>query len=389
MSYQTDDFSFPAVRTAIEFGLGAVSRLPEILVKLGVKRPLIVSDPGVEKAGVVRVVLKTLESAGLVATVFAEVPQDSSVGIVDKAVALLQRERCDGVIGIGGGSSLDTGKCVAIRATDERPLLELAGLGKVDQEPLPLVAIPTTAGTGSEVSYWAVTRDDDTSTKFSVGGELVFPRVALCDPELTVGLPPMLTATTGMDALTHAIESYTNRSHQPISEALTLQAVEHAAHHIVSATSDGSNTDARYGMMLASMLAGLGMNPTRLGIVHALAMPFGSGTLRIAHGAANAVMLPHVMEFNLSAAPRKYAQVARAMGVEGEFRDDLQLARAGLERLREIIGSLGIATTMGELGLTRDHVPGVCEEAMKSGNIAANPREITRSELEELCYRAL
>ncbi|MFW5689281.1 MAG: iron-containing alcohol dehydrogenase [Spirochaetota bacterium] len=389
MSLKTETFAFPAVRTSIVFGLGVIQRLPEILRDLGVRRPLIVTDQGVLKAGVVDTVRAPLEAAGYTVPVFAEVPQDSSVAVVEQAVAILREQDCDGVIGIGGGSSLDTGKCVSVKAVDDRPLLELAGLGKVTREPLPLVAIPTTSGTGSEVSFWAVTRDDATNTKFSVGGELVFPRVALCDPELTKGLPPALTATTGMDALTHALESFTNRSHQPLSEALTLKAIELVAHNLAAAVQDGTNLEARYGMMLGSTLAGLGMNPTRLGAVHALAMPFGSGDLRIAHGAANAVMLPIVTEFNIPAAPEKYAQAARAMGVTGEYGSDLELAQAGLEKLREIVSQIGIATTMSELGLTRAHVPGVCEEAMKSGNIPANPREITQEQLEELCYKAL
>jgi alcohol dehydrogenase class IV len=389
MSIRTDEFTFPAVRTSIVFGFGVVQRLPSILGDLGVKRPLVVTDPGVTKAGVIDVVIRPLEAAGIQARVFGEVPQDSSAAVVEAALAILREEKCDCVIGVGGGSSMDTAKCVAVRAVDDRPLLELAGLGKVNREPLPVIAVPTTSGTGSEVSFWAVTRDDATNTKFSVGGELVFPRVALCDPDLTIGLPPMLTATTGMDALTHAVESYTNNSHQPISEALTLHAAELVGRNVITATKDGLNREARYAMMLGSTLAGLGMNPTRLGAVHALAMPLGSGRLRIPHGAANAVMLPHVTEFNLPAAPELYGRVARAIGVEGEYPDAASLAQAGLEKLRELNVTLGIPAGMGQLGLTREDIPGVCEEAMKSGNIAANPREINQQQLEDVLERAL
>lgn len=412
-----EQFSFPSIRTAIHFGSKMVERLPEFVRSVGGTRPLIVTDPGVLRAGVIDTVTAPLESAGIPYEVFSEVPQDSSVAVVEKALAMLRERRCDVVVAVGGGSSMDTGKCVAIRAVDSRKLEELAGLGIADQEPLPVIAVPTTAGTGSEVSYWAVTRDDRTNTKFSVGGEKVFPKIALCDPELTVALPAKITAWTGMDALTHAIESYTNRSHQPISEVLALRAVGLLSHHIVAATNEGGDRSARSAMLLGSMIAGLAMNPTRLGAVHALAMPLGSGDLRIPHGAANAIMLLHVTEFNLSAAPQKYAEVARAMGAvgagdstaggrstggrstggrsiggpgaAGSDSSELASAKAGLQRLHEIVGALGIPTRMGELGLTRKHVPEVCREAMKSGNIPVNPRAITQEELEEICYRAI
>ena len=171
-----------------------------------------------------------------------------------------------------------------------------------------MIAIPTTAGTGSEVSYWSVMTDDETKIKTSVGGDLVFPSVALCDPELTIALPPAITASTGMDALAHAIESFTNKSYQPISEALTLRAAELIGKYLVRAVKDGTDREARYGMLLGSTLAGIGMNPTRLGIVHALAMPLGSWDIKIPHGTGIAVLFPRVMDFNLSANPAGYAQ---------------------------------------------------------------------------------
>jgi alcohol dehydrogenase class IV len=192
-----------------------------------------------------------------------------------------------------------------------------------------------------------------------------------------------------MDALTHAIESYTNKSYQPISEALSYRAIALIGANLIAAVKSGSDRDARYAMMLGSMLAGLAMNPTRLGAVHALAMPLGSGSLGIPHGAANAVMLPHVMEFNIPAASEKYAMVAKALGVKADGKNDEALAAEGLSKLRSMTASIGIPAGMGGLGLTRAAVPVVCEEAMKSGNIAVNPRPITQKDLEEICYRAL
>ena len=251
-----------------------------------------------------------------------------------------------------------------------------------------MIAIPTTAGTGSEVSYWSVMTDDAHKVKIGIGGALVFPRVALADPALTVGLPPYLTATTGMDALTHAIESYTNKSYQPISAVLTYRAMVLVGRYLVRAVKDGTDREARYGMLLGSLLAGMGMNPTRLGIVHALAMPLGSWQLRIAHGVCNAVLLPHVMAFNLEVDPALYADVARALGVAADG-DAADASRAAIERVRKINVAIDIPQGLGALGLTEAMIPQVCAEAMKSGNIAVNPRACTQGELERICWAAM
>jgi alcohol dehydrogenase class IV len=192
-----------------------------------------------------------------------------------------------------------------------------------------------------------------------------------------------------MDALAHAIESFTNRSYQPISEALTVRAIELIGKYLVRAVKNGTDREARYGMLLGSTLAGIGMNPTRLGIVHALAMPLGSWDLKIPHGTGNSVLLPHVMEFNLISDLSAYARVALALGVDTAGLSDASAARKAVERVRTMSMQMGLPMGLGELGLTEGSIPRVCAEAMKSDNVKANPRPCTQADLETICRLAL
>lgn len=385
---QNQVFNFPATGTEVVFGFGTLAQLPEKARALGGSRVLLVTDPGLQAAGVVDRITATLDAADVPFVVFDAVPQDSSSMVVERAVAQLKAEACDVVVGLGGGSSMDAAKAVALGATNPPPIAQYARLNKLQRPGVPMIAIPTTAGTGSEVSYWSVMTDDVRQVKIGIGGTLVFPRIAIADPDLTLSLPPYLTATTGMDALTHAVESYTNKSYQPISAALTYRAMELIGRYLVRAVADGGDRQARYGMLLGSLLAGMGMNPTRLGIVHALAMPLGSWDLRIAHGACNAVLLPHVMDFNREANPAVFADVARALGVADDA-DTVAASCAAIERVCEINAEIGIPKGLGALGLTEAAIPQVCAEAMKSGNIAVNPRTCTQADLEALCRVAL
>ena len=386
---QTQSFDFPAVRTRVIFGFGTLGQLPALVKSHACAKVLIVTDAGLVRAGVAEKVTKVLGEGGIPYTVFGEVPQDSSTQTIGRVLELLRKESCDIVVGVGGGSSMDTAKAVALAATNPPPITQYAGLNKLKKPGLPVIAIPTTAGTGSEVSYWAVMTDDETATKRAVGGDLVFPRVALCDPELTIALPGPITAATGMDALAHAVESFTNKSYQPISDALTLRAIELIGNYLVRAVKDGTDREARYGMLLGSTLAGIGMNPTRLGIVHALAMPLGSWGIKIPHGTGNAVLLPRVMDFNLIANPVGYARVALALGVDTAGLNDAEAARKAVERVQTMSVQMGIPKGLGELGLTEASIPRVCAEAMKSDNILANPRPCIQADLETICRAAL
>jgi alcohol dehydrogenase len=213
--------------------------------------------------------------------------------------------------------------------------------------------------------------------------------IALCDPELTLNLPPTITAATGMDALAHGIECYTNKACQPISAALALNAIELIGKHLRNAVQDGNNRDSRYAMLLASTMAGIAMNPTRLGLAHALAMPLGSWDLRVPHGIAIAVTLPRVMNFNYEAAPERFAQIARALGEPEDQSDLSDAAKRAVEAVERLATDIRIPKGLGEYGVRPSHVPQVVEEAMKSGNVAVNPRVTSKEQLTGILQQSL
>ncbi len=385
----SQQFLFPPLPVEIVFGYGTVGQLPTKLQEQGVLRPIIITDGGIEKAGILGTVMEVLKKASIPVIAFTEVPQDSSTISIANALAALDEGDCDGVIGLGGGSVIDTAKAVAISRTNPGNITAYAGLNKVKQPPLPVIAIPTTAGTGSEVSCWLVFTDDASELKMGVGGYLVFPRVAIGDPDLTVSLPPSLTASTGMDALTHAIESYTNNSYQPISDILALRAMELIGQYLRPAATNGKDREARYGMLLGSMLAGIAMNPTRLGIAHALAMPLGSWDLKIPHGIANGILLPHVMEFNMVANLERFAKVTGALGECTRGLSQRMAAKKSVTVVKQLLEDIGLCEGLGAHSLTEARIPSVVAEAMKSGNIAVNTRQATESDVKAICRAAL
>jgi alcohol dehydrogenase class IV len=382
-------FNFLPMPTDVYFGAGVAGTVAERVRAIGGTRILIVTDPGVRVAGPCDIVAGACRDAGIPYEIFDDVTADSGSELICRGLDALRACGADAVVGLGGGSALDTAKAIAVLATNPGPPLQYTGLHKVKNRALPFVAIPTTAGTGSEVSLWSVFTDDRTRMKVAIGGVPLYPAVALCDPALTTALPPALTASTGMDALAHAIECYTNKACQPISAALAHSAIESIGAHLEAAVANGENRDARYGMLLASTMAGMAMNPTRLGLAHALAMPLGSWDLKIPHSLAVAVTLPIVMAFNAPAAPRRFAEVARALGAAEPDRPDAEAATQASIAVRRLADATGIPARLGSLGLTEAHVPRVVEEAMKSGNVTVNPRATTHDDLTSILRQAL
>jgi len=381
-------FNFLPIPTDVHFGFGSSRSLPTHVRSLSARKVFVVTDPGVRGSGIVDTITTVLDQAAIEFSVYDQVTADSGSTLISEAVDRLKTAGADLVVGVGGGSALDTAKAVAALATNPGSPLDYVGLHKIKNRPLPTVAIPTTAGTGSEVSLWSVFTDDARKLKVAMGGVLLYPSVALCDPELTMELPATLTASTGMDALAHAIECYTNKACQPISAALALRAIELIGSHLRTAVLNGRDRQSRYAMLLASTMAGMAMNPTRLGLAHALAMPLGSWSLKIPHSIAIAVTLPLVMHFNAPAAPERFASVARALGrqMNGSTADAAERAAPAVGCLA---AAIGIPKGLSEYGLREDHVREVVDEAMKSGNVAVNPRTTSREELAEILRQAL
>lgn len=356
--------------TEIVFGEGRIAELGDLIRRCGITRPLIVTDSGLRATGMVDRVVSIVEAAGLPAMVFDEVTSDPLTSTVERVRDIVRDRAIDGTIGIGGGSSLDVAKAAAALTTNPGTPGDYVGREKLTADPLPIVAIPTTAGTGSEVTMWSVLTDADSGAKVSIGSVRIMPRVALLDPELTYGLPPALTAATGMDALSHAVESYGSVWNHPIAESLALRAIELIGRHLRTAVDAGTDADARRGMLMASLISEMAANSTRLGLCHALALPVGA-IRHVPHGLANAMLLPEVARFNAEADPERYRTVARLL----DGSDDAAVA---IDRLRR---GIGITDGLGAWHVEPGDYERLANMAMKSDNVLANPREADRADL--------
>lgn len=306
-------FSF-ILPTRIEYGIGIHQRIPDFLQELGVQRILIITDPGVSKLPWFARMTSLLLRKGYLMEVFDGVEPNPKDRNVEEAAKAARRLGAEGLLAIGGGSPLDCAKVASILAEYGGNPRDYEDRSRIGPHPLPIIAIPTTAGTGSEVTFGAVITDTKARFKYTVKSPSIAPKVALIDPELTLSMPPALTASTGMDALTHAIEAYTSRVAEPIADACALHAAELIAKHLPRAVLDGKDLEARSAMLLGSLLAGIAFSHADVGAVHCIAEALG-GMYDLPHGVCNAVCLPYVMEYCLEANVNRYARLGWAMGV--------------------------------------------------------------------------
>ena len=363
--------------TRIEYGEGGLGKLLQEVEGFGSKRPLVVTDKGVIKAGILEKIERQLNEGGFKFEVYSEVQPNPSDTLVEEAAELAKKLEVDLIIGVGGGSSMDTAKTMAMLIANGGRVHEYFGLGKVKKEALPVITVPTTAGTGSEVTIWAVLTDTRgrARTKVSLGSALMSPRVALVDPLLTVSLPPAITAGTGMDALTHAIEAYTATISQPITDSLCLYAIELIGESLVPAVMDGENIKARDHMMLGSLLAGIGISNSDVGVAHFLSEAIG-GLYNVPHGVATAVFLPYGIDHNLMACPDKYIDIARAMGEDVEGLSKVEAARRSINAAANISKIVGIPS-LKEIGVRKQDFDKICEIASRNVSINSNARRMT------------
>jgi choline dehydrogenase len=360
------------VPTRIVHGPGAIARLGELLEELGVERPFLVTDKGVVQAGLAEVVLGHLEDA----TVFDEVRPNPDIELVGRASAAYLEAGCDGLVALGGGSSMDTAKSVGVEVVHGGSIVEYEyGGTPITTRIPPLVAVPTTAGTGSEATLWAVITDPERKVKFNVGGTpLIGAHVALIDPELTLGLPPAITAATGMDALSHAIECYTCDYHQPFNDAVALLAIELVGRWLRPAYEEGGNLEARTGMAHAATLGGLAYGTESAGAAHAMSQSAG-GVHECPHGALTARVLGPVCEYNAPAAPDRYARIAQGLGVDVHGLPPLDAALLGVEEVYRLTDDVGIPT-LEELGFSEEEIPMLARIAYEDPQTIGNPREV-------------
>ena len=368
---QPFDFILP---TKIRYGAGAVRFLGEELRLLGAKKALVITDPGLVKTPMVGRVTDLIGREGISFFAYDGIEANPKDYNVEACAAFAREQGVDTLVALGGGSPIDAAKAVAVLARQGGKVRSYQGKGKIGTDCLPLITIPTTAGTGSEVTFSSVITDTAEKFKFTIKSTAIAARTALVDPELTLTVPPMVTASTGIDALTHAIEGYTATCTEPIAEAAGLYAAEYIASNIVEAVKNGSNLQARDGMLMGSLLAGISFSHADVASVHCMAEALGS-IYDAPHGMCNSILLPYVMEYNLPAVQHKYARIARAMGIDQA--DDTRAAQSAIVRVRELSREIGLP------GIRALHVdpadfPLLAELSVKNGSNGSNPRELTK-----------
>lgn len=359
--------------TQIQFDAGAISLLPAECQRVGITRPLIVTDLGVRAAGIINVALGTFTDASVKLPIYDGTPSNPNERAVREAVAIFKEFRCDGIIAIGGGSAIDLAKGVAVCATHEGSLKSFAviegGLARITSATAPVIAVPTTAGTGSEVGRGAILILDD-GRKVGVISPYVVPKSAICDPELTLGLPHALTAATGMDAIAHCLETFMAPAFNPPADGIALDGLWRAWRFIQTATRDPKNLEGRINMMSASLQGALAFQKG-LGCVHSLSHSLGGIDPRLHHGTLNAIFLPAVIAFNRQAqtvvAEHKMARIAQAIGLADENVIE--------EAIRNMTRALGLPTGLRELGVTEDMFSNIIQGALADHSHRTNPRE--------------
>jgi len=371
---------------SIVFGAGACERLAGRIKALSKGAALIVTDAGLVKAGVAEKIEGLVSSAGIEVAIFDGVEPDPDKENVYECVDAVKSTGADVLVGVGGGSSLDVAKVAAVLSVNEGELSDYVGIGKVPRRGLPTVLLPTTAGTGSEVSPIAVISDRKQHLKLGVVSEHLYCDLAIVDAGLAVSCPANITASAGMDTLTHAIEIYTNKFAVAIIDGIELEAIRLVGRYLRRCVKDGGDLAAREGMSLAALYGGLGLGPVNTAAVHALAYPLG-GTFDVAHGLANSILLPYVMEFNRPACEEKFAKIADALGIDGGGVSDK--ASAAVKAVVELSKDVGIPQHLRDINIPEDAIPQMAVGAMKVTRLLNNnPREMMEDDARWIYEKA-
>ena len=371
-------FTFATTRSLV-CEPGASERLAQIASDLGMRQPCIITDGGIARSGMLEPVVARMTQAGLSISVFSEVVADPPEHVIEQALAAARDAGCDGVIGFGGGSAMDTAKLVALLMTGQQTLADVYGVGNARGARLPLIQVPTTAGTGSEVTPIAIVTTGET-TKMGVVAQQLLPDVAVLDATLTVGLPAAVTAATGIDAMVHAIEAYTSKHRKnPYSDMLAREALRLLSGNIETAVNQGNDLNARSNMLLGAMLAGQAFANAPVAAVHALAYPLG-GIYHIPHGLSNALVLPHVMRFNLPKAEKLYAELAPYILRSGTLVGG-NAAVTTINWLATLCGELGLQTRLREMNIPQEAIARLAADAMLQQRLLINnPREVSEAD---------
>lgn len=371
-----NSFSFTTTKTLVN-GAGSLNTLAAHCQQLGIRRPLVVTDPGIVAAGLLQRLETVIGDSGLHYAIYPEVVADPPEAIAHAALQMAREHRADGIIGFGGGSSMDTAKLIALLAKSGERLHEIYGVDQVKGQRLPLILIPTTAGTGSEVTAVAIITTGET-TKAGVVSATLLPDIALLDAELTLGLPPRVTAATGIDAMVHAIESYTSaHKKNPYSDMLSREALRLLGTNLPIVVQDGANLEARQRMLLGACLAGQAFANAPVAAVHALAYPLG-GHFHIPHGLSNSLVLPHVLRFNADIAAPLYAELCDVLMPGNNFHSQHGKTAALIDHLEALIEQVGLPSRLRDAGVTENSLPTLATDAMLQQRLLVNnPRVVT------------
>ena len=370
-------------------GIGATEQAGEQAIRLGARTALVVTDSGIVKLGYADELVNLLRRVGIGASLFSDVTPDPTLQNVNDGLEQYREESCNLIISIGGGSAIDCGKGIAIGLTNDGELAEFMGVNKIPNPGAPLIAIPTTGGTGSECTKATVITDTEHNVKMMLSSPCAVPQVAIVDPLLSLSTPPHLTSAVGVDALTHAIEAYISKRAQPITDALALEAIRMISGSLRQAWADGENIEARTEMMVAASIAGMAFSNSSVALVHGMSRPIGA-YFHVHHGLSNAVLLLDVMEYSVVGAPDRFADIARAMGEPIDGLSPMCQADVAIKSVERLVNDLHMPR-LGQIGIDKTKFEAVVDQmaldALASGSPGNNPRQPTKEEIVALYNR--
>lgn len=371
----------------IIFGDHAINQVGESFLRLGAQRILVVSDPGVKAAGWTGQAVEKIEETGLAHTLFDKVTTNPDSPQVEKGAALYRKEKCDAVLGVGGGSALDVAKAVAIIVSNGGSIENYEGVDHIHSPLPPTIMVPTTAGSGSEMSQFSIIIDPKRKKKMTIVSKSLVPDIAIVDPFVLMTKDHLLTAATGLDAISHAIEAYVSVAATPLTDVNALNALKLAAANLRPSTASHTNLEAKRSMAMASMQAGLAFSNAILGAVHAMSHAIG-GRYELPHGEINSILLPHVMEFNLIASPARFAEIGDILGASAHTEDEMEKGRFGIRALRELAADIGAPKTLKEVGLHNPDFHKMAKIALEDACMVTNPRDVSIRDIEDLFQKA-
>jgi alcohol dehydrogenase class IV len=376
------------ISTRIVCGRKSSAQIGEIAAGLNLKKIQLVTDKGVVNSGTLEYLLKPLKAAGIDSIIFDDVEYNPTVQTVDKAAEQFRNENCNGVIAVGGGSPIDAGKCVGVLATNPGSADDYLGVDMVKNPAAAVICVPTTAGTAAEITDVAMLNDPDKKLKAGIRSPQVAAAVALLDPVLTLSLPPEPTRDSGLDALTHAIESYISVNAWHVTDTLNLRAIEMIGRYLRTAVHNGNDIQARDGMLTASLLAGMGFHHTKLCLVHAITLPFG-GIYNMPHGVGNAIVLPHAMKFMLPGAISRYVDIAIALGEDVSGMSERTAAEKAVAAVEQLSRDVDLPEGLSIYGAKEDDLPKFSESIAKNFMVPLSPRIASAADILEICKAAM